>query len=363
MKILITTDNIGGVWTYSLNLARGPQLAGMDVCLAVIGEQLSLRQKKELEFVTSYFFSCRQEWMENPWDDIDRTGPMLIELAESSGFEIIHLNSYSFGSLPWKVPVVMTAHSCVGTWWEAVKREPLPDKWSEYSRRVRKGVKAADFIVAPSQFMLDSVKRLYGPENMSQVIYNGCDQKQFFCEKKENYVFSMGRLWDEAKNIKLILDAAPEIKYPIYIAGDQAGLAISDIPPNVHFTGHLPANEVAIWLSKAAIYLLPVKYEPFGYTFLEAAFSSCAIITGDIESMHEIWKNTVFYTDPYDSNGLASKINMLMASEYQRKKISGKSLNRAHARYTSDRMTAEYFKLYSDLAGTKVNTILTSEAQ
>jgi glycogen synthase len=37
MKVLMTTDNIGGVWTYALAMAHGLKKHGVEVVLAVIG--------------------------------------------------------------------------------------------------------------------------------------------------------------------------------------------------------------------------------------------------------------------------------------------------------------------------------------
>jgi glycosyltransferase involved in cell wall biosynthesis len=263
--------------------------------------------------------------------------------------DIVHLNSYSFGILHWGCPVIITAHSCVLSWWDAVKGGKLAAEWSEYKRHVTAGLRSADVVVAPSRTMLKAIEKHYDPVRSKTVIYNGGDNSIFSIDRKENFIFSMGRLWDEAKNIKLILKAAPDIVYPIYIAGDDAGMDISKVPENVHFTGQISPAQVAGWLSRAAVYLLPVKYEPFGYTFLEAAFSGCAIVTGDIESMHEIWGDSAVYASTCDTVSLAGTVSRLMADEKQRKIFSDRSMKLALSMYTSARMCTEYVTLYHSL--------------
>jgi glycosyltransferase involved in cell wall biosynthesis len=196
---------------------------------------------------------------------------------------------------------------------------------------------------------MNSIEKHYDPLKRKLVIYNGGDNSIFSIDRKENFIFSMGRLWDEAKNIKLILKAAPDIVYPIYIAGDDAGMDISKVPENVHFTGMITPAQVAGWLSRAAVYLLPVKYEPFGYTFLEAAFSGCAIVTGDIESMREIWGDTAIYASTCDIPSLAGTVSRLMADEKQRKSYSDKSMKLALSMYTAARMSSEYIALYQSV--------------
>jgi glycosyltransferase involved in cell wall biosynthesis len=349
MKILITTDNIGGVWTFSLNLARGLKRSGIDVVIAIIGNPLSVIQRKELGSLTWYFFGSKQEWMPDPWHDIERSGRWLLKLKNLESPDIVHLNTYTYGSLPWNVPVVITAHSCVLSWWDAVKAEQPPSWLSDYRKHVTEGIQSADVVVAPGKEMMKAVQKFYSPLNKSKVIYNGGDFSGFCTDIKEEYIFCMGRLWDEAKNIKLVLEAAPEINYPVYIAGDLEKPYTSTIPKNVFFIGQVPRDQIRCWLAKAAIYLLPVIYEPFGYTFLEAAFSGCAIVTGRIPSMKEIWGDDVIFADTRDSIGLAKTINSLMSDAPKRNMLAMNAGRRAMLKYKSERMTSEYILLYREI--------------
>ncbi|HEX2976173.1 MAG TPA: glycosyltransferase family 4 protein [Bacteroidales bacterium] len=353
MKILLTTDNIGGVWTFSLNLARSLKSKGVDVCLAVIGNPMTVNQKKEAEFTEYHFFRSKQEWMRDPWHDISNSGEWLMKLFAQVQPDILHLNSFSLGSLRWRVPVVITAHSCVLSWWDAVNGGRIPPEWDEYRKNVTRGLRSADYVIAPSRSMMRAIEKHYDPLDNKAVIYNGGDNSIYSVDRKENFIFSMGRLWDEAKNIKLIIKAAPEIVYPIYIAGDITGLDISKIPDNVHFLGQIAPQQVAGWLSRASVYLLPVKYEPFGYTFLEAAFSGCALVAGDIESMREIWNNTAVFTSTCDVSALASSVSRLMTDERLRNNYADKSMELALSVYNSERMSSDYISLYNSLTGSK----------
>ena len=57
----------------------------------------------------------RLEWMEDPWDDVERAGDWLLEIA-ARGPDIIHLNGYSHAVLAWNAPVLVVAirASCLG---------------------------------------------------------------------------------------------------------------------------------------------------------------------------------------------------------------------------------------------------------
>jgi glycosyltransferase involved in cell wall biosynthesis len=353
MKILITTDNIGGVWTYTLNLVRGLKKNGIEAYVAVIGDEMTDYQKKELEFVPWSFIRSRQEWMQDPWHDMNKAGEWLLDLKDDIRPDIIHLNSFSLGSLPWRLPIIVTAHSCVLSWFEAVRNHKAPDEWEIYRNFVTQGLREADAVTAPSYTMLKAINKFYGPVKNKMVIYNGADASMYHSGKKEDLIFCMGRIWDDAKNIMLILQAANSIRYPVFIAGDANGFNTGKLPNNIHILGKISSSEVSSWLSKAAVYLLPVRYEPFGYTFLEAAFSSCAIVTGNIGSMKEIWHNDVTYVDTRDRDGLARTVNRLIENHDERQMIAERAFNRAKSDYTLERMVDGYILLYHKLSGIK----------
>lgn len=351
MKILMTTDNIGGVWRYSLNLARGLKKFDIDVVLVITGFPLKEHQLKELKGIPYYFIECRQEWMEDPWQDLEEAGEWILKIAKKENPDFVHLNSFSFGALPWNIPVVITTHSCLSSWWPEVNKEQLPDEWDTYKTMVTNGLRAADVVVAPSRWMLNTAIANYGLSGTTQVIYNGLNPADYNADTKEDYVFSMGRLWDEAKNIQKVLNAAKLIDYPIYIAGENSHYNKVQVPENVYFNGFLPLHEVAGWLSNASVYLLPVKYEPFGYTFLEAALSGCVIITGDIPSMHEIWADAAIYVNPDDETHIAFEVNRIMKDNAFRMEMGDRAQARA-MRYTLDNMLNDYVSLYQQVLNT-----------
>ncbi|HEX2920136.1 MAG TPA: glycosyltransferase family 4 protein [Bacteroidales bacterium] len=345
MRVLLTTDNLGGVWTFTLNLAEGLRNYGIEVFIAVTGTELSSSQEDNIRSFNHDLILTKQEWMDNPWDDLDRAGRQLFLITKIIKPDIVHLNSFTFGSLQWDVPVVITAHSCVLSWWESVLNEKAPPEWDIYRSIIGKGIRSADLLVAPSFAMMETAKRLYSPRCIS-LIYNGIEQSDFFVVGKEEMIFSMGRLWDKAKNIKLVLEAANDINYPIYIAGDYSG-SQAETPDNVHFLGYLDQSLVRGYLSRSSIYLLPVKYEPFGYTFLEAALSGCALITGHIQSMREIWNESAMFCDPNDSRALAETVNSLMADKVMMSKLAKSAKERAGSMYSIEKMTAGYIREYN----------------
>lgn len=357
-KILMTADTVGGVWNHSLELARALGQTGTKVALATMGARMNDEQREEaanISNLTVYESDYKLEWMDDPWEDVEKAGEWLLRLKEEVQPDLIHLNSMVHAGLNWGKPVVAVVHSCVLSWWKAVKEEEAPKEWQKYKELVTQGLQAADVVVAPTQAMLHQAEELYGPFRKSSVIYNGRGQHHFQFGRKEPFVFSLGRVWDEAKNISMLAHIASDLQWPVYIAGEGKHPATGKTIEleNVHFLGHLTNKEVSDWLSRASIYALPAKYEPFGLTILEAAMSGCALVVGKTESQAEIWGNAAKYVDPNSADELRDCINNLIEDEFCRNIMACRSVKRSHG-YTADQMVQDYNHIYRQLLSTPV---------
>jgi glycogen(starch) synthase len=351
MRVLMTTDAVGGVWTYSLDLARALQPHGIHITLAVMGPPPSPDQRAEAEAiggVALHVGGYKLEWMEDPWEDLDAAGDWLLDLESRVRPDVVHLNGLVHGALDWRAPCLVAGHSCVLSWWRSVRAEEAPDSWNRYRDAVCRGLRAADMVVAPSTFMLASLNRDYGPLPERRVLFNGRPPELFSAAPKEELVLSCGRLWDEAKNVAALDAIAPDLPWPVYIAGDSAGAAPFQ---NGRSLGMLSSRELADWMARAAIYALPVRYEPFGLSVLEAAFSGCALVLGDVPSLREIWDDAALFVRPEDHAGLRNAILTLIHDPSMRRRFAKLASERARC-YTADRMARGYRDTYDHLMNT-----------
>lgn len=353
LRILMTADTMGGVWTYTIELIKALDSFGIQVALATMGHNLSSRQREQvaaLPQVTLYESNYKLEWMDNPWADLEAAGDWLLQINQEFNPDIIHLNNFCHGNLNWGKPVVMVVHSCVSSWWQAVIGEAAPTDWAKYQRVVAEGLQAADLVIAPTAAMLQEAQELYGPFRQSQVIYNGQDTAKFKYTHKEPFVFSMGRVWDDAKNISLLAQAGADLNWPVYIAGDARHPVTGHTLelPNVHFLGVLSETEIIDWLSRAAIFSLPVKYEPFGLAILEAALSGCALVLGDIPTQREIWGAAATYVNASNASELTSAISKLIQDEFIRNVMSFRAMQRGLG-YSTKQTAYDYQQAYQQL--------------
>jgi glycosyltransferase involved in cell wall biosynthesis len=353
MRILMTTDTVGGGWNYCMELTSALAAHDVELCLATLGAPLSQAQRLQvsrLANVRLFESHYRLEWMADAWSDVRDSARWLHELAQRVRPDVVHLNGYAHGQIDFEVPVLMVGHSCVLSWWQAVRRDDAPSEWNRYEREVSFGMRGADLLVAPSHAMLAELRRHYAPLPPHRVIYNGRDPSHFRPQQpKQAFVFAAGRLWDEAKNVAALERVAPSLDWPVMLAGETASPSSGGArrASNVQMLGRLNDAEVAAQMARAAIYALPARYEPFGLSILEAALSGCALVLGDIPSLREIWGPTAVYVPPDDHQALKSALQELIANASRREQFA--KLSRA-LRYSHATMAAQYLQAYQALS-------------
>ena len=351
-KVLMTADTVGGVWTYALELARGLAEQGIEVALATMGSPMSELQREmagRVPRLKVFESTYKLEWMEDPWRDVERAGDWLLGLEERFSPDLIHLNGYAHAALPWHAPKLVVGHSCVLSWWEAVKGASAPEEWDRYGEEVRAGIAAADLVVAPSSAMMSALVRHYGPLPRTRVIYNGRDVRQFRPTTKEPILFSAGRLWDEAKNLEALERVAPRLPWPVFVAGENHHPDGGEARPHhTRLLGRLSQRALAAWLGRSSIYVLPARYEPFGLSVLEAALAGCALVLGDIPSLRELWRNRAVFVAPDDPEALEHAIVQLIEDPDRRNALAAGARSRAIER-TPERMVEGYLAAYAEV--------------
>ena len=110
---------------------------------------------------------------DDPWRDVDAAGDWLLALERDTNADVVHLNGYAHGALPFRARKLVVAHSCVMSWWRAVKNEDAPGDWRAYRERVERGLASATLIATPSAHMLAALDESYRFPTPRRLIYNG----------------------------------------------------------------------------------------------------------------------------------------------------------------------------------------------
>ncbi|HEU4648440.1 MAG TPA: glycosyltransferase family 4 protein [Gemmatimonadales bacterium] len=356
-RILLTADTVGGVWTYAAELAHALDARGVEVAVATMGAPLRRDQWRDLagtRNVTVHESSYALEWMPEPWAQVDAAAEWLLELERELQPDVVHLNQFSFGALPWRAPRLVVGHSCVCSWWRAVHGTDAPADWAEYRRRVRAGLAQADVVAAPTRAMLAALDEHYGPLPPALAIPNGRDPQPFRPARKDELILAVGRLWDEAKNVAALARVAADLPWPVYVAGATrrpggaaSHPALADCG-GARFLGQLPASMLARWMRRAAIYALPARYEPFGLSVLEAALAGCALVLGDVPSLRELWAGAALFVSPDDPDMLRAALRTLMLRQDLRVELAD-AANRRAQEFSVERFAGAYLDTYAAL--------------
>lgn len=351
-RVLLTTDTVGGVWTYSLTLAQALESLGIEVALATLGGFPSPSQQADAAAIRTlrlYPSDYRLPWMDDPWDDVEAARGWLLRLAHEVRPDLIHLSEPVFGNLPWPAPVVAVAHSCVLSWWEAVLGEAAPPRWDRYRRAMTRGLAAANAVAVPSRAMGAALRKHYNVGS-ARVVQNGRNPEGLRPGVKEPLVLTAGRIWDQAKNVLALDRAAEGLAWPVYAAGDSTlpGGGAGEAPVHLRLLGRLSSDELAAWLSRAAIYALPARYEPFGLSAVEAALSGCALVLGDLPSLRELWDGVAVFVPPDDPGLLRTALDALIEDPDLRWTLAMRARRRALG-FSGRRMAMAYRDLYGTL--------------
>jgi len=350
----MTADAVGGVWQYCVDLIAGLSRRDISVTVATMGPRPHSQQRQALLSIpgtTLIESDWALEWMQSPWMDVGSAGEWLLGLQQKHGFDLIHLNGFAHAALPWHKPVVSVAHSCVCSWWRAVHGVAAGPEWATYKDRVSRGLQASVRIIAPSASMSKSIESEYAiPSEKVQVIPNFTCIGRSKNPPKEPFLLAAGRFWDKAKNLALLAQIAPHLPWSVSVVGSTESLDGADAPHSgsVNLLGSLPHDELINQMRRAAIYIHPALYEPFGLSVLEAARAGCCLVLSDIPSLRELWEGAAVFVDARNPREWVQTINFL-SHDAEARSTLGRLAQKRSGRYRLGSAVNSYCKLYKEL--------------
>ena len=352
LRVLMTTTPIGGVWTYSLELGSALARQGVRVILASMGMALRSSQRRAVFQIPNVELAERAyklEWMDDPWPAVDTAGDWLRTLAQRYDADVVHCNSLALAAVSFGVPVLCVAHSSVVPWTRAVHaREPGPE-WDEYRARAACGLRAAAEVVGPTRASLEAILDAHGVQRTGRVIPHGRSPEAYAPGPKEPFIFTAGRLWDEAMALDVLNACARSVKWPIRVAGPRTIIGRSmRHAAHLQLLGELEPEQIAAQMSRAALYVLLTRYEPFGQSALEAALAGCALVLADLDSLREVWGDSAVYVPPSDPAALTRQLEALIDDPQARESLAERARDRA-LKLTSRRMASAYRATYHEL--------------
>jgi glycogen(starch) synthase len=357
-RVLMTTDAVGGVWTYGLQLARGLARADVETTLTVLGPAPDDAQRNdalEIPGVVLVETGFPLDWSAGVDEiRIGQTAAGLADLASDARADVVHLNNPVFaGEARFPTLVIGVCHSCLATWWHAVMGvAPLPPEFAWRTERLRLGYQRCETLVAPSASFATATAAVHRLPAHPAVVHNGRDaQNPARRDVRPLSIFTAGRLWDEAKNARALDQAAALLKEPIDAAGPLTGPDGQIIPfQHLRALGKLTDAQVAECLAARPVFVSVSRYEPFGLAVLEAAQAGCALVLSDIPTFRELWHGAASFVPAGDPAAIAAALQALLEQPERRRRLGTAAAKRA-AVYSATRMTERMLAIYAGVTG------------
>ncbi len=359
LHVLMTTDAVGGVWTYSIDLAAGLEKAGVDVTLAMLrpGPSPAQRQAAASLNIKLVETGLPLDWMADDIGVVAKAGRSLAALADDCGADLVHLNSPALAAdAAFSVPVVGACHSCLATWWSAVRGGPLPKDFRWRTEALEQGYAACAALIAPSfSFVQDTLAR-YGFAVRGVRNGRGAGERRFDPTRKQRHVFTAGRLWDDGKNIATLDAAAAKMRGKVLAAGPLNGpqgqtatlIAVQSL-------GALDAAAMTERLNDAAAFASLALYEPFGLGVLEAAQAGCALVLSDIPTFRELWNGAAVFVASGDPEAVADILDRLLDDPAETERLGRLAAARAAA-FSVEAMVEGTLAVYRDVLADRRRT-------
>ena len=354
LRILLTTDAVGGVWTYSLDLARELSRNGIEIVLAVLGPpppDAAVEAARAIPGLELIATGLTLDWLAESPEQVLEAGAVLASLARERGCRLVQLHTPALAAArSFDVPVIAVHHSCLATWWQAVRGEAeMPEDFRWRSALVARGIAASSQLVAPTTAHAHAIAEAYALSSPPLVIRNGRappPPRADIGDEPPPFILTSGRLWDEGKNVASLARAAGRLATPVFAAGAaESPQGESMDLPHLRLLGGLPEEEMRQWLWLASAYVSVALYEPFGLGVLEAAQAGCPLVLSDIPSFRELWAGAALFVPPHDDEAIARSLEQVMADEGLRDRLSRRARYRA-VLYSAENMGKDMMRLY-----------------
>jgi glycosyltransferase involved in cell wall biosynthesis len=219
------------------------------------------------------------------------------------GLDLLHCTTFR-GPARSRIPTVLTVHDL------AILRTPEAfPRWHRLygSSGLRRVLRAADAVVAVSQFTRDEVVALTGvPPERVLVIPNGVDAV-FTADgatAEGDYVLAVATL-EPRKNLGRTVEAARLAGVELRVVGARGwgGVEVEG------WVGELPDAELAALYRGARCVVYASLYEGFGLPVLEAMACGTPVVTSRGTAMEEVAGGAAVLVDPQDATTIASGID------------------------------------------------------
>jgi glycosyltransferase involved in cell wall biosynthesis len=353
-----------------------------------------LNQLGRLDTATGYLLIGRREHLdrleplpvnfelfEHPYDTSSwRMHLQLPWLLRERGVDILHMPwFYSPVVVPMKL--VLTIHDLSDITEQATGIAPVPQTGRMFF--ARRAARRADHIFAVSHSTKRDVARAFGiSESRISVVYNAVNER-FLSEPlpadadrilerhaiNRPYVLYAGAIKPQ-KNLPRLIEAFAVAKAELAThpgLSDLKLLVIGEAPArhaelrsavvrarvreDVRFLGFLPEPMLRVFYARAQAFLFPSLYEGFGLPPLEAMAHGAPVLTSNISSLPEVFRDAALLVNPENVFDIARGIRQILTDDTLRESLIRCGHARARSfswKYAAEQVRDTYYNLLSE---------------
>lgn len=238
------------------------------------------------------------------------------------------------------------------------EHNPKDLKWimrNYYLKYFPRFAKKADKILTVSEYSKSDILTTYNiPEKKVVAIWNGASEmyRPLMEQEKDSirmkysqgkpYLLFVGALHPR-KNVGRLIKAFdkvktlhPEIDHQLIIVGTelwnnaQAKVEISqEIKAQIHFTGHLKIEELALIMGAADVFTYIPYFEGFGIPLVEAMKCGTPILSGNLTSLPEVAGEAAIYCNPMNDEEIATQLHSIIVDKELKVELSKRGMERS----------------------------------
>lgn len=230
-------------------------------------------------------------------------------------------------------------------------------------RVVPRSVARADLVLADSAHTRADLIALLGtPPEKVHVLYSGVDTR--FCPQPEEgelqrlrarygigeqpYILSVGTVQPRKNYVRLIQAFAqlPDPQLQLVIAGAPGWLyqeVMAEAEKHgdrVRILGFVEERDLPALYRNAVLFAFPSLYEGFGLPVLEAMACGTPVVCSNASSLPEVAGEAALLVDPFDTDGLAQAMALVLTDADRRQEMTARGLAQA-ARFTWERAAVQ----------------------
>jgi glycosyltransferase involved in cell wall biosynthesis len=324
--IQLTSERLGGGWTYSINLLRGLEdVAASHEIIVLVSKSVAPKVNCKSANLLTIEMKSEDRIQRVTWEHLKLPG-----IVKSIHPDVFHGPA---NTLPLKLscPSVMTIHDFYHIY--------CPEHLSWLRRHylanvIPRSLRSATRIIADSNnTKLDAVRLANVSLDKIETIYLGglnYDEEEMFLRNEETlnklgiaapYLLSVGSSLPH-KNLPRLIKAfgrvSHQIPHNLILVGEKFGYGnalqavankeLKNQQNRIRHVGFITRQELITLYRKADAFVLPSLYEGFGIPALEAMQCGCPVISSQLSSLPEVCGDAAEYFDPLNIDNMAESI-------------------------------------------------------